>query len=843
MLFAFLAVSGVTLREDENVSAQTPETVNICDRTPMIEFAILEIIKDLIDEGTLTGDNPDCDAVPTAHLAAIEALPLPAGGRISRAYASAGGKEMIRSQPTASDLSGLTGLMSVNMSGHELTALPSGFFSDNTGLTSVDLSVSQIRSLPGGLFDDLTQLHTLRLERNYFTEMPDALSAETMAKLTNLQTFTLGLDVPWESWHFVDELPSGWVESLSTNLENLELRNIRITDTEADWIGENLTKLVDFQFDYQDMSFGQFIELLAAFKTNSADIGGFDELHMTSSSDALDGCASGSGGGSLGNWYAEHPTQIAAFKTALTDLKVEQLKILDPTMTATAVNDILDSIDDAVLENIHLECGNLSGFTGESFSDFETLMIVRLQSVGLTNDDFIAIVSNLGDTRIQTLSLGGNRFDKGSNYVDLTQFDFSGILDTLSSLDYAPYDGSCEGPWIADYEAAGFDLSSVNIKPDPKEEPEECVEPEEEENWKVESEHNWPRAIIMRIEPVVPVVRMWTGDNVVLSTNVYGLQNILDNNLADAMPPEKVWFVWGEEERNGDFTEFTIQEIRKNGRSDDREVRFYAPDTPGIYRIKANVPHAAMCKKPRLDKGETAAEAVARCTAEFEIKVRRQRDYVEETIIPKNPSGPIPSSIMNTRGNQCPVFTPEEGGELIGDDYSVYAQPGAIENDSYIAICMDSGGPASNAGLTHQRYTLNGDQYDISGYDASGQIFTNYRFQTYIEACIPLPDELRNQFADVELIVINPDRSLTSLPSKVTYSSKGAQVCGPVSSIPSNIAVGIKGAPGPLPTPEIKTPDTGGGALERSWVLLLLVLGLTVAATSVAVARIARRSH
>ena len=257
---------------------------------------------------------------------------------------------------------------------------------------------------------------------------------------------------------------------------------------------------------------------------------------------------------------------------------------------------------------------------------------------------------------------------------------------------------------------------------------------------------------------------------------------------------------------------------------------YQVPSVPGNYRVSVNVPFAAHCKGPRAEIGETEEEAIARCSAEFELIVRNQRDTTRDLPAPINPEGVIPKSVTNSRGQSCPTFTPEEGGTLTGNGYAVAALPGAVQNNEAIAICVDKAGPASNAGQTQQRFTLHGDVYAITAYDINGRTLSNYSFNLPIEACIPLPETLRNRITDVDLTVINGDRSLTVLQSTTAFSSTSIAICGNLGGLPARVAVGAKGAPTLLPTPvaEDELPDTGATAPPIRWVLLVMIVGLAV---------------
>ncbi len=72
---------------------------------------------------------------------------------------------------------------------------------------------------------------------------------------------------------------------------------------------------------------------------------------------------------------------------------------------------------------------------------------------------------------------------------------------------------------------------------------------------------------------------------------------------------------------------------------------------------------------------------------------------------PVNPPGPIPALLSDSEGRRFEVFTPEQGGSIIGDDYSFVAEPGDVPSAVIIGIQMTKGGPASNAGFTHHPHT------------------------------------------------------------------------------------------------------------------------------------------
>ena len=802
-------------------SAQNVEG-GVCDRSAPIREAIVDGVQENYPAITL------CSQVTDEHLAALTSLRVDPNLRLSR--------------PKADDLAGLTSLGSINLSNNYLRELPVDFFSETTSLESVVMTASKLTTLPAGIFDypHLSGLTTLRLDRNNFSTFPPGLRTLSNDNFPDLMTLTLGLDMLIEWWHFVD-LPSGWVQNLPTGISELRLKHIGLTDAEAVWVATNLIDLRTLEFSHRKMTLPKFTETIQQLNNNSNE-GGLEELILTASGDYLQGCPTVANSNSLGDMYEiATEQQKIDFKAAFENLSVNKFTIMDPSMTAEVLDDILNSMA-ARTSTFHFECANLEGFTGASLMKYTNLQTLTIRSSDLVTDDFISIVENLEPTPVSSLLLSRNKFRN----IDLNNFLFVGILDTLRKLDMSGYFW-CDGPWISDYEAASFNLESVDVDPDPETEPVNCIPPTPTPEPVEEREPETPigeGGMILRIEPAIQGIRVWTETDLVLSTNVYGMQDKLDNSLADRVSVDKVRFDWEDTRRSGTISEATRHALRQNSTPDDREVRYTSPRIPGTYVVKANIPHSNGCRGPRGD--ETEEQAEARCTAEFEIVVRYKQETETEITVAKNPSGPIPGYVMDERGRQCPVFTPEEGGSLIGDGYSITAEPGAVENETYIAVCMNPSGPATNAGMTHQRFTLNGDAYSVNALNTRGQRFTNYQFVTHAEACLPLLDDLRTRISDVEVIGVNIDKSLTVLSTTLTFSSDEIQACGLVSKLPAKLAIGLKGAPGPKSLQDFETqieePETGGRAPDKAWVLLMLILGAAVAITSVLAIRRTRDS-
>ena len=347
-------------------------------------------------------------------------------------------------------------------------------------------------------------------------------------------------------------------------------------------------------------------------------------------------------------------------------------------------------------------------------------------------------------------------------------------------------------------------------------------------------------ARILRIEPTAAGITVHPEDRVVLSVDVYGRQDILDNSLADRSPTDgRPSFTWTGGGR-GSFKEIDMQSDWRNAVADDRQVIFTASSVPGTYTITTILAEPGECQLAIGD--ETAEDARNRCSADFTVTVRRQNDFNKFEVPPVNPVGMIPNSITGADEHLYAAFTPEGGGEVIGDGISLVAGPGAVVNGEYIGMRISPTGVASNAGKTWQRYTLVGTKYGIGVINESGKAVSRYALEEAATVCVPLPAELRESIAGVVLVVIDDDQELTALSSSVSIGSEGVQVCGALSSLPAMIAVGSVGSPPEAAEDEHELlPDTGGVAPAHSTLLVLAMSGIAMIAVAFVVSSMGRR--
>ncbi len=321
--------------------------------------------------------------------------------------------------------------------------------------------------------------------------------------------------------------------------------------------------------------------------------------------------------------------------------------------------------------------------------------------------------------------------------------------------------------------------------------------------------------VISKIEEAIRGVTVSAGDKVVLSVMAYGLQGVQDQKLSAGMG-----LVWKEGDSSFD----------DNDPKTPWEVEYTAPSSPGTYKITASFANDGDCRPREKDGGEDMRDTL--CTATFSVEVRRVSVQQPERPAPQNPPGEIPTILTDADGNQYEVFTPEGGGTFTGEGYSLTAGSGAIPNGEYIGIRVSDEGSASNAGMTHQRYTLGGNMYEVSAVDATSAVISSYALNSPATACLPLPDELRTNISDLAIVAINADDSLTILSASVRLGSGGTNVCGNLSSLPATLAVGSEGAPEAIPTatpePTPIPPETGGKAPTSNAGLWALLLGAAI---------------
>ncbi len=200
---------------------------------------------------------------------------------------------------------------------------------------------------------------------------------------------------------------------------------------------------------------------------------------------------------------------------------------------------------------------------------------------------------------------------------------------------------------------------------------------------------------------------------------------------------------------------------------------------------------------------------------------------------PVNPPGPLPQFLADEDGNRYEIFLPEEGGSVSGDGFWIVAEPGDVPSATFVGIRMTEGGEASNLGMMHHRYTISGNYYHVDALDENERIpDPKFAFRNPAEACVPVPMMSLSNIVDVRMVATEPGgKPQTVLNSGVKSFDGNLMVCGYVGSVPTVLAAGVEGVPGPEPTMAPTLPETGGWNGGSPWLALLLAAGsvLTVA--------------
>ena len=324
---------------------------------------------------------------------------------------------------------------------------------------------------------------------------------------------------------------------------------------------------------------------------------------------------------------------------------------------------------------------------------------------------------------------------------------------------------------------------------------------------------------ITRIEPEFPMVVIGTGDRVLLSVDIFGAQNTKDNSLGAT-------FEWTQDK--GSLREQPLDGSR-------REIIFTGPYAPRTYVVTASLDRSRC--QPDVDDDRESA-----CSADFTIHLRRLYRPLE--LPPTNPPGDIPETLTDSDDNHYEVFTPVEGGTFdAGEGFSITVPPGAVPDGEFIGIRMSDGGGASNVCTTDKRLTLGGNVYDVDLVDSSEAVIDTYNLDDPATVCVPLPNALPTNLYDLALVGINSGGSLTVHAAVVRINSTGGtEVCGYLSNLPAEVAVGIQSMPAVIPTatPESvpEPPSTGATAPSSNGAVWALLIGIAIVSAGLVVTNI-----
>ena len=359
---------------------------------------------------------------------------------------------------------------------------------------------------------------------------------------------------------------------------------------------------------------------------------------------------------------------------------------------------------------------------------------------------------------------------------------------------------------------------------------------------------------ILRIEPAIRGVTMMLGERVRLSVEVYGRQDIRDS-LGDRSDISFEWTakdLTSQGRRSGELEEAVASwdERDPNGVPDDRRAVYLAPTQPGRYVVKSELEPGTECLGKR--EVETDEDVIERCTAIFEITVRKPSASVPTPVPPQNPAGDIPAVIVGDDGTNYEVSTPEDGGEFVTERCQLKVPEGAVNDMDVIGISVtELESPEQQTEVADLRFITDGIQCRIAAVDVEGAPISDYRLLSPSQICMPMPDAFRPRGFDALVGAINPDATLTALSSRhyLTGDSAAVKVCGNISSLSATTVVALRAEaagelpPTPVPTLDVAEIDTGGLRLSERQGLIAMLLGVAILALAVGIVLGRRRAR
>ena len=358
---------------------------------------------------------------------------------------------------------------------------------------------------------------------------------------------------------------------------------------------------------------------------------------------------------------------------------------------------------------------------------------------------------------------------------------------------------------------------------------------------------------ILRIEPTIRGVTLAAGESVRLNVAVYGRQDIRDDSLAS---PSHITVDWSAEAQSGSST--TVGEFGEsvpsntervpNGQPDDVETLYTVSQSVGSYVVTASLEPGVECLGKR--DGETDENVIARCSAEFEATVTHPTAQQPTPVPPRNPSGEIPSVIVDDAGTNYEVMTPEGGGEFQTERCSFRIFEGSVNNEEIIGVSVtELDHPRELSEVDDPRFMTAGLQCRISAVAIDGTALVDYLLRAPGEICMPLPDTFRPVTFGALVGSINADATLTALSSKLfLVTSVGSlKVCGNISSLSATttVALRVEAAgelpPTPHPAPVAGDIDTGASRLSMAQVAAMMLIGIAAIVVAAATWRRSRQ--
>ena len=728
---------------------------------------------------------------------------------------------------------GLSNLRLVQLERNGLTALDADLFDGLSNLQILDLDYNNVSSLEADIFSGLTNLEILWIDGNELTILP----ANLLDGLSSLESLTFAsnsisdldadifddlssLELLWLQNNELDSLPVGLFDGLSS-MKTLRLYGNSLGNLPPRYFrGQSLTALSTLLMGRTEASasdLARYRAVLPSLTTLWLEGTCGDSPIDGRTPAVIDAIVGASSASNCRDFTERHLLEVTALDLSDKDLSslhsvdfrgLVNLETLDlsnnglsslPFYLFYRLSSLMtldlshNQIDSSSLYGLYqapnLENLDLSHNQIASLPDLIFYRLGSLRTLDLSHNQIESLSSRSlsGLANLRTLRLHGNRF----NDIPPSSFSRSGLdaLETLS-IDSSRFQ-------LADFRSVLPSLESLEI-PDP--------------------------TLILRIEPYVESVALVAGDKVRLVVNVFGLQGQQEDSLADEESVTFDWSIDGE----GTLSESLSAGVDSNVELDGRRVFYTAPDSPGDYTVTAS-----------LDAPSECIGTDEECAASFKVTVIRKVALpVSPTPIVCNDSGEIPSALTDPDGNAYDVFSAVDGGSFVGDDAELSVQPGAVSDCGYIGIRVVNAGEAENPRKSLYRYTIDGDLYRVEVVDAQGALISDYSFEKPAQICIPLPESLTGSITDITALKINSNSSsLTALGTKiVTKRDSRPRVCGALSELPADVAVGKRGTPDHASAPvvtefvvaDIESPETGGVSMPYGWVVFGLLIGVVM---------------
>ena len=339
-------------------------------------------------------------------------------------------------------------------------------------------------------------------------------------------------------------------------------------------------------------------------------------------------------------------------------------------------------------------------------------------------------------------------------------------------------------------------------------------------------------AQIPEVNKIVPTVReisVQAGQQILLSVEIYDVQDGINNDLADS-DDAKVAFQWSESDGGGGT--FASP-------STDRRVTYTTPSLPGTYTVLAEAQPTGVCASHvNAAGGVPSAADRAPCIATFTIRVSRAPVDAIPQPDPVNPAGLIPTSLTDSAGVAYAVFTPVQGGTFSGDGITVTAAKGAVPDQQLLGVSAAMSTIPVPPPIPGARMTVAGAYYTINAVQRTGDApVSGYTLDDPLLACMPLPDIFRADLTSIRVVSRKAsDGSLAVLTTSIRQTESGLAACGAVGQLPATVAVANIGVIQATPEPEAPTedlPETGGTA-PNGWAIALMAAVLVLIGTALA---------